>query len=327
LPVETIGSRFGTLAMGLPAPKLPQFDWNTAKELVAPTLAIALLGAIESLLCARMADGMIEDRHDPNQELMAQGIANAIVPLFGGIAATGTIARTVTNIRSGARTPIAGIVHALTLLLIVLLAAPLAIHVPMAALAAILLWVAAKMGDWAIFRRLRQFTVFYRVTLLATFFLTVVFDLVVAVEVGLVLASLFFIVRMSSLTRVDAVTLESTAPPSPVRAYRVFGSLFFGSVNKIEFLLDPKYKLPSTLILDLSTLIHLDTTGLDALDAIRNRLQRQGSVLLIAGANEQPLDIMRQSGFVVRLGEAHLHATFERALSAPATTALSALST
>jgi SulP family sulfate permease len=327
LPVETIGSRFGTLAMGLPAPKLPQFDWNTAKELVAPTLAIALLGAIESLLCARMADGMIEDRHDPNQELMAQGIANAIVPLFGGIAATGTIARTVTNIRSGARTPIAGIVHALTLLLIVLLAAPLAIHVPMAALAAILLWVAAKMGDWAIFRRLGQFTVFYRVTLLATFFLTVVFDLVVAVEVGLVLASLFFIVRMSSLTRVDAVTLDSTDPPSPVRAYRVFGSLFFGSVNKMEFLLDPKYELPSTLILDLSKLIHLDTTGLDALDAIRNRLQRQGSVLLIAGANEQPLDIMRQSGFVVRLGEAHLHATFERALSAPAITALRAPAT
>ncbi|MBL8510287.1 MAG: sodium-independent anion transporter, partial [Betaproteobacteria bacterium] len=148
LPVETIGSRFGALPQGLPMPQAPQFDWKSAQNLAAPTIAIALLCAIESLLCARVADGLIQDRHDPNQELMAQGVANFVVPFFGGIAATGTIARTMTNARSGAVSPVAGMVHALTLFLLVLLAAPLAARIPLAALAAILLWVAFSMGEW-----------------------------------------------------------------------------------------------------------------------------------------------------------------------------------
>jgi SulP family sulfate permease len=166
-----------------------------------PTFTLALLGAIESLLCARVADGMIMDRHDPNQELMAQGIANFVTPFFGGMPATGTIARTVTNIKNGATSPVAGMVHALVLLLVVLVAAPLAVHVPLATLAAILMFVAWNMGEWREFVHLRQYRVPYRVTLLAVFGLTVVFDLTVAVEVGLIAACLTFIYRISSLTR------------------------------------------------------------------------------------------------------------------------------
>ena len=319
-PVETIGSRFGGLPSGLPMPAMPHFDWETAKHLVAPTLAIALLGAIESLLCARVADGMIEDRHDPNQELMAQGIANFFTPFFGGIAATGTIARTVTNVRSGARSPVAGIVHALTLLSIILLAAPYAAHVPMAALAAILLWVAYSMADWHAFGKLGQFTVFYRTTFLATFLMTVVFDLIVAVETGLVLASLFFILRMSSLTRVDDIALSAEQAAGPegrrVAGYRLFGSLFFGSVTKIEFLLDPRRELPDILVLEMSRLINVDTTGLEAIEALHVRLQRMGGELHLAGANEQPMDIMQRSGFIAKLGEARVHADLETALAA-----------
>jgi SulP family sulfate permease len=319
-PVETIGSRFGGLPAGLPMPAVPHFDWDTAKDLVPPTLAIALLGAIESLLCARVADGMIDDRHDPNQELMAQGLANFFVPFFGGIAATGTIARTVTNVRSGARSPMAGIVHALTLLAIILVAAPYANHVPLAALAAILLWVAYSMGDWSAFRKLGQYTVFYRTIFLATFSMTVVFDLIVALESGLVLASLFFILRMSSLTRVDdiALTVDQAVSEtgSRIEAYRLFGSLFFGSVTKVEFLIDPHRKLPEVVLLEMSRLINIDTTGLEAIEALHDRLQRQGGALHLAGANEQPLDIMQRSGFLARLGDAHVHPDLETALAA-----------
>jgi SulP family sulfate permease len=319
LPVETIGSRFGALPSGLPAPAIPHFDWATAQNLASPTLAIALLGAIESLLCARVADGMIDDRHDPNQELMAQGIANFLTPFFGGIAATGTIARTLTNVRSGARTPMAGVMHALTLLAVIYLAAPFAVHVPMAALSSILLWVAYKMGDWAAFRKLSNYTVFYRTTLLATFFLTVVFDLVVAVEAGLLLASLFFIYRISSLTRVEDVDLRAVSGGfggRSVRAYRLFGSLFFGAVDKIDFLLDPNRPLPEVLILELSKVINIDSTGLDALTGVLTRLERQQGRLLVVGANEQPMSIMQRAGFLERIGSGNVHATLEGALAA-----------
>jgi sulfate permease, SulP family len=307
LPVETIQSKFGSLPRGLPAPALPAFEWETARNLVAPTIAIALLCAIESLLCARVADGMIGDRHDPNQELMAQGIANIITPLFGGIVATGTIARTMANARAGAASPVAGIIHCVTLLLIVLVAAPLAGHIPLAALAAILLWVAFNMGGWREFVRLRQFSLFYRATLLSTFFLTVIFDLVVAVEVGLVLSSLFFIYRISSLTKVEEIDLPGsrthTASGKSVIAYRLFGSLFFGSVTKLEHLLDPGYKLPDVVILELQKLINIDTTGLDALENLYGIISKNGGRLLIAGTNPQPMSLMQRSGFVKKLGE------------------------
>ena len=318
LPVETIGSKFGELPRGLPFPHFPAFDWETARNLVAPTIAIALLCAIESLLCARVADGLINDRHDPNQELMAQGVANFFTPFFGGIVATGTIARTVTNVRSGARSPVAGIVHAGTLLLIIVVAAPMAVHIPLAALAAILLWVAYSMADWKEFVHLKQYSMFYRITMLSTFFLTVIFDLIVAVEVGLLLASLFFIYRMSSLTRVNVIELpleqSRLQDGRVVGAVRIFGSLFFGSVTKLETLLDPLGTLPDVLILEMHQTINMDNTALDALESLRKLITRRGGIMMIAGANEQPLMLMKRSGFVARLGEDNLRASLEDAL-------------
>jgi SulP family sulfate permease len=308
LPVETIGSRFGGIPQALPSFALPEFGWELAKQLVAPTITLALLGAIESLLCARVADNMIDDRHDPNQELMAQGVANVVSPLFGGMPATGTIARTVTNVKAGASTPIAGMVHAATLLAIVLVAAPLAADVPLAALAAILLYVAWNMGEWREFARLRQFAPTYRTVLLTTFFLTVVFDLTVAVQVGMVLASLFFIYRIGQLTRVDPVPL--VAPLAGVEAYRLSGSLFFGAVSKLEALTDPaRFKgeaAPRVVILDFSGLLSLDTTGLETIESLRRQLGKRGGTLIVAGADEQPLGLLQRSGFVDHAGADNL---------------------
>ncbi len=320
LPVETIGSRFGELPRGLPWPQMPDFDWRAAQNLLAPAIAIALLGAIESLLCARVADTLIEDRHDPNQELMAQGIANFVSPLFGGIAATGTIARTVTNVKAGAASPLSGVVHSAFLFAVVLAAAPLAMLIPMPALAAILLWVAYSMGDWREFRRLRQFSLFYRATLLSTFLLTVIFDLVVAIEVGLVLSSLFFIYRISSLTTVERIALSPDQTRlcggKEIAAYRLFGSLFFGSVTKLEELLDPRKPLPAVVILEMHQVINVDTTGLDALENLHALLLKHGGRLLIAGVNAQPLSLMKRSDFLRRLGEENLLGSLDEALAA-----------
>ncbi len=301
LPVETIGSRFGGIPQSLPALALPDFSWTTAKQLIIPTLTIALLGAIESLLCARVADNMTElPRHDPNQELMAQGLANLITPLFGGIPATGTIARTVTNVRAGGCTPVAGIVHALTLLVVVLVAAPLAAHVPLAALAGILVFVAWNMGEWREFTRLKHFSLQYRTILVGTFALTVVFDLMVAVEVGLVLACVFFVYRMSTLFTVQP--LPATQAPPGVAVFELFGALFFGAVGKIEAL---PAQLPAgtrCVVLEMHRLISIDTSGLDALEQLRRTLQRQGQALVLANVNPQPLSLMKRSGFEEHLG-------------------------
>ncbi len=233
LPVETIGTRFGGIPSGLPAFALPAFSWETVKQLVTPTVTIALLGAVESLLCARIADQVSGlPRHDPNQELVAQGIANTVVPFLGGMPATGTIARTVTNVRAGGTTPVAGTVHALTLAAIVLAAAPLALHVPLAVLAGILLFVAWNMGEWREFAHLRRAKASHRLLVLGTFGLTVVFDLTVAVQVGLVAACVFFIRQMSRLFRVEPV-----GNPDGILQYRLYGSLFFGAVAKLDAVL------------------------------------------------------------------------------------------
>ena len=303
LPVETIGSRFGEIPRTLPALALPAFSWDSAKQLLIPTLTIALLGAIESLMCARIADNVTDlPRHDPNQELMAQGLANMVSPLFGGMPATGTIARSVTNARAGARTPVAGIVHAITLLLIVLLAAPLASLVPLPALAGILLFVAWNMGEWHEFVRLRHFSLPYRTILLGTFFLTVVFDLTVAVEVGLVLACVFFIYRMSTLFTVQPH--DSADLPPGVHVFELVGSLFFGAVGKIEAL--PEQLPPDTrsLVLEMHRLVLLDTSGLDALQQLHRSLKKQNIGLVLARVEEQPLSLIRRSGFAAVLGEA-----------------------
>jgi len=305
LPVETIGSRFGGIPQSLPAFALPEFSWVTVKQLVIPTVTIALLGAIESLLCARVADNMTElPRHDPNQELMAQGLANFVTPLFGGIPATGTIARTVTNVRAGAVSPVAGIVHAATLLVIVLLAAPLAVHIPLSALAGILMFVAWNMGEWREFARLPKFSLQYRTILVGTFLLTVIFDLTVAVEVGLVLACVFFIYRMSTLFSVRPVPAQN-APPGVV-VFELFGSLFFGAVGKIEALPAQLPEGARAVVLEMHRLISLDTSGIDALDQLHRTLKRRGIGLVLANVNEQPLSLMRRSGFEALIGAEHI---------------------
>ena len=301
-PVETIGSRFGSIPQQLPPLQLPNISWVQAKQLVTPTLTLALLGAIESLLCARVADNLSDNwpRHDPNQELMAQGVANLVSPLLGGMPATGTIARTVTNVRAGGRTPVAGMVHALTVLVVMAVAAPLALHVPLAVLAGILLFVAWNMGEWHEFQRLRHFSAQYRTVLLGTFALTVVFDLTVAVEIGLVLACAFFVYRMSTLFRISPVA--DTALPPGVQAFELYGSLFFGAVGKVEALGEQIQPGTRVLVLDLHRLVLLDTSGLDALRQLWRGLDKRGVALLLAEVNEQPLSLIRRSGFENQLG-------------------------
>jgi len=300
LPVDTIGSRFGGIPAGLPAFAWPAFSWESAKFLLIPTLTLAMLGAIESLLCARVADGMIGERHDPNQELMAQGIANFVTPFFGGMPATGTIARTVTNIKSGATSPIAGMVHAATLLVVILVAAPLASHVPLAALAAILMFVAWNMGEWREFVNLRQYRTPYRVTLLAVFFLTVVFDLTVAVEAGLIAACITFIYRISSLSRSEPITAADqpvlAGHEGRIEVHRLYGALFFGAVKLIEALED---HLPQqALVIDLKNVIYVDSSGADSLLNLERTCRKQGVRLIVCGLVHQPLDMARRCGFI-----------------------------
>ncbi|MEO7150888.1 MAG: SulP family inorganic anion transporter [Burkholderiaceae bacterium] len=317
LPVETIGARFGEIPRSLPALELPGFSWESAKQLMIPTLTIALLGAVESLLCARIADDMSElPRHDPNQELMAQGIANFVTPFFGGIPATGTIARTVTNLRAGAVSPIAGIVHSLTVLAVVLVAAPLAAHVPLAVLAGILLFVAWNMGEWHEFARLRHFTVPYRTVLIGTFVLTVVFDLMVAVEVGLVLACGFFIWRMGQLFRIERAADDHPDVPPGVRVLHLYGNLFFGAIGKLESLADGLGPEVHTLVLEMHRMVSMDNSGLAALQQLAWRLSRMQVRLLLADLNEQPGDLIRRSGFAQTLGPANLAPDLAQALAA-----------
>ncbi len=299
LPVETIGSRFGGIPQGLPAFALPDFSWETVKQLVTPTLTIALLGAIESLLCARVADQLSDTpKHDPNQELMAQGVANFTVPFFGGMPATGTIARTVTNIRSGAVSPVAGIVHAATLAAVVLIAAPLAQHIPLAVLAGVLLFVAWNMGEWREFVRLRKFSNHYRLMMVSTFLVTIVFDLTVAVELGLVLAVVLFVRRQSDIFRADPV-----AATEHQLTYRLYGSLFFGAVAKIDPIVAAVEQSPQpvNVMLDASQLISLDTTGLDALEQLHKALDKRGGHLSMVGLNPQPRSLIERTGFNGRL--------------------------
>ena len=319
LSVVTIGSRFGEIPNGIPAPTIPKLDWETAKHLFAPTLTIAILGAIESLLCARVADNLSDDKHDPNQELMGQGIANMVVPFFGGLPVTGTIARTATNAKAGAKSPISGITHALVILLIMLIAAPLAAHIPMAVLAAILIYIAWNMFDLHEFKRLKQFNVTYRSILLGTFFLTVVFDLTVAVEVGLVLACIFFIYRISSLTQIEQLELpqdfvqqdelalfQDSKTNHLVQAYGIYGSLFFGAIDKVEDLFNPldvTKPAPKVMILEMHQLINIDTSGIDALKILAKNLQKRDGTLIVCAANTQPASLMFRSGFIAEIGE------------------------
>ena len=305
LPIETIGSKFGGIPSELPSFVWPEFSLANLQHLSMPIITLTLLGAIESLLCARIADGLIGDRHNPNQELMAQGVANFVTPFFGGMPATGTIARTVTNVKSGGRSPVAGMVHALVLLGVVWVAAPLANHVPLATLAAILMFVAWNMGEWHAFTDLKQFRAPYRITLLAVFLLTVMVDLTVAVEFGLFAACITFIYRISSLSRVEELT--GTDAPSlfnqqgQVRAYRFYGALFFGAVKMVEAIED---ELPQkALVLDLKNLIYIDSSGADALLALAQICQKKHVKLMLCGLKHQPLDIAKRTGMLDLVGQ------------------------
>ena len=325
LPVETIGSRFGGIPQGLPSFELPEFTFATLRHLIAPAMTIALLGAIESLLSAAVADGMIDDKHDSNQELIAQGIANIVTPFFGGLPATGAIARTAANVRSGATSPISGIVHSLTLLLIVLIAAPLAKHIPLATLSAILLIVAINMGEWEGFLTLRKYPASDSAVLVMTFLLTVIFDLTVAVEVGMFIAIFFFIQRITELTHVSIsersplpedseATLAHKAVPKGVVIYRVFGALFFGAADKLEAILAETHTEPEVLILKMNEVISMDASALHTLEHMHGKLRKHGKHLILCGPHTQPYFLMHQAGFFGRIGAENVVANLDEAL-------------
>jgi SulP family sulfate permease len=322
LPVETIGSRFGGIPAALPDFALPAFSWESARFLLMPTITLAVLGAIESLLCARVADGMIGDRHDPNQELMAQGIANFVTPFFGGMPATGTIARTVTNVKSGATSPVAGMVHAAVLLLVILAAAPLAASIPLATLAAILMFVAWNMGEWREFARLKTYRLPYRVTLVSVFLLTVIFDLTVAVEFGIFAACLTFIYRISSLSRAERITAAEqpllAGLDGKVAVWRLYGTVFFGATKLVESLED---HLPArALVLDLKNVIYVDSTGAEALEGLSQVCETRRVRLIVSGLMGQPQDIVRRIGLYKRL-QGHLQPDVASAIAAAAAAA------
>lgn len=326
LPIETIGTRFGGIPQGLPEFNPPDFSFSALQHLLPPALTIALLGAIESLLSASVADGMIDDKHDPNQELVAQGIANIITPFFGGIPATGAIARTATNVRAGANSPISGIVHSLTLLLIVLIAAPLAQYIPLATLSAILLIVAINMGEWDSFITLRKYPASDSTVLIVTFLLTVIFGLTVAVEVGLLIAVFSFIQRITDLTHVtisdesplpadDEQTLPRKAVPEGVIIYRVYGALFFGAADKLESILSHNHTDPDVLILKMDEVISMDGSALHTLEHLYGKLNKRGKHLILCGPHTQPYFLMHQAGFFAHIGTENVTATLDDALT------------
>jgi sulfate permease, SulP family len=327
LGLETIGSKFGpgAIPLGLPPFQLPDISLERIRSLIEPAMTIALLGAIESLLSAVVADGLSGDRHDSNTELIAQGVANIVCPLFGGLPATGAIARTSANVNNGGRTPIAGIVHSLTLLLVVLVFARQAVYIPVAAMSAVLVMVAFRMGEWHEFRRLNLMPRSDAVVLLATFVLTVIFDLVVAVEVGMVLAAVLFIHRVSETTEVSLVTdedvLESPEQiaqgkkiPNGVLVYRIFGPFLFGAAEKMEDAMQRVGKLPRVLILRLHLVSAMDATALNALESIVERMQHARGTVILSGLHRQPLEMLRKAGFVEVIGRKNFCATFDDAL-------------
>ena len=313
LPLETIGSRFGGIPAGLPELHAPKFRPDLILTLLSPTLTIAMLGAIESLMSAVVADRMTGQRHNSNVELFAQGIANIVSPLFGGLPATGAIARTATNIRSGARTPVAGMVHAVTLLAILLFAAPLAAAVPMAVLAGILLVVARNMGEWREIPELWKQGWTDRLVWLVTFVLTVVADLTVAVEAGMILAALLFIRRVAATTTVSRVTEEyldasrehvllDREIPRFVAIFRIHGPFLFGSTDKLAEAVGSVDALPPVVVLRLRNMTAIDATGLKAIEDLADALHQSGRGLLLCGALSQPAHLMEEAEFHRHVG-------------------------
>ena len=326
LPIETIGSKFGGIPTGLPSFHLPEFRSDLIIPLLPSALTVALLAAVESLLSAVVADGMTGDKHNSNVELMAQGIANLVTPLVGGIPATGAIARTATNIRSGAKTPVAGLVHALTLLAILLVAAPLAKFIPLATLAAVLFVVAYNMGEWREIRVILKLGQADIAVWAATFALTVLADLTVAVEVGMALASLLYIHRISQTTTVATVDpdyiesgrahiLQDKDIPPYVTILRIHGPFLFGTTDKLAEETEDLDKFASVVILRVRNMTAIDATGLHALEKFSDRLRKTGRTLLLCGAREQPATMLKQAGFMRHIGTENILPNVQSALN------------
>src|SRR5262245_8815013 len=326
LPVDTIGSRFGGIPAGLPSIEVPHFRPSLVLQLLSPTLTVAMLGAIESLMSAMVADRMAGTRHNSNVELVAQGVANIASPLFGGLPATGAIARTATNIRSGGKTPVAGVIHAATLLMILLVAAPLAAAVPMAVLAGILLVVCYNMGEWHEVGELWKHSWTDRLVWLVTFTLTVVADLTVAVEAGMILAALLFIRRISQTTSVSRVTreyvehgrkhvLQDKAIPDFVTIYRIHGPFLFGATDKLSTLTSQIKDMSPVVILRLRNMTAVDATGLRAMQEFADAVHASGRVLLLCGAPPQPARLMARAEFHRHVGAENILPNVESALA------------
>jgi sulfate permease, SulP family len=326
LSIETIGTRFGGIPSGLPHVAIPAFRPSLVPGLLVPAMTVAMLGAIESLMSAVVADKMSGDRHNSNVELMAQGVANLLSPLVGGLPATGAIARTATNIRSGARTPVAGMIHSLTLLAILLVAAPLAGAIPLAVLAAILMVVSYNMGEWDEIPELLRLTKTDVAVWLATFALTVFADLTVAVEVGMVLAALLFIRRVAETTTVTAVSdeyvkegrahsLQHHDIPPYVRVFRIHGPFLFGTTDKLRIVEDALPMLPEIVVLRLRNMTALDATGLRAMEELADVLHRSGRHLLLCGARRQPALLMAQGEFHRHVGAENICPDIEHAIA------------
>lgn len=321
LPVETIGNRFGQIPSMLPAPVFPKVDFKTFQELIGPSMTIAILAGIEALLSAVVADGMIGDKHRSNMELVANGVANIIAPFFSGIPATGAIARTATNIKNGGRTPIAGIIHALVLLLIMLFFGKWASLIPMSCLAAILVVVAYNMSEWRSFVGLLKSPRSDVIVLLCTFFLTVLFDLTIAIKIGMLLALFLFMRRMALVTNVDIITneivdleetvldpmsLEGRVVPQGVEVYEINGPLFFGAAYKFEEALNLVDSPPQVLIIRMRNVPIIDSTGLHSIGQILKKSQKQQITLIISGIQPQPLKALKESGLFGKIGKKNI---------------------
>ncbi|MGH7466974.1 MAG: SulP family inorganic anion transporter [Longimicrobiales bacterium] len=327
LSVETIGSRFGEIRFGLPQLRMPEIDPASIRPLLAPAFSIALLAAIESLLSAVVADGMIGTRHKSNAELVAQGVANIASPLLGGMPATGAIARTATNIRMGARTPVAGMVHALTLLLIGLFLGRWVVLVPMPVLAGILLMVAYHMSEWRTFLGELKGPRSDVAVMLTTFALTVLVDLTVAIQAGMVLAAFLFMRRMAEVTNVSSITSElddaawrpgsarATAIPQGVQVYEINGPFFFGAAEKFKDTLNDIDRRPHTLILGMRNVPAMDSTGLNALRDLVRRSRKDGTRVILAGVHAQPMMVLARSGFLDEVGDQNLAGDIDEALA------------
>ena len=331
LPVETIGTRFGEIQAGFPRLSLPSISLAEGRQLVGPALAIAALGAVESLLSAVVADGMIGGRHRSNMELIAQGVANVVTPLFGGIPATGAIARTATNVKSGGRTPVAGMVHALTLLVITLFFGRLAGLIPLATLAAIVLWVAWRMAEWQVFKSELSAPKSDALVMLTTFLLTVLVDLTAGIGVGMVLASLLFMKRMAEVTNVTLVSrdFQDARPssdesgaiylrqvPRGVEVYEINGPFFFGAAEKFKDTLSEVSRKPKVLIIRMRNVPAIDSTAIHALRDLIRRTRRDGTLVLLSDVHSQPLIALGRSGLLGEIGEEHLLGNIDEALAA-----------